>query len=139
MVIIDKHRVKQAIHKAERRTSGEIRVCVARLFWGDVLKAANKTFERLNMHATKDRNAVLFFIVPARRRFAVLGDHGIHGRVGQEFWRQVVHILSERFKQGDFTGGVVGGIETVGEELAKHFPYSADTDTNELPDDVVKD
>jgi uncharacterized membrane protein len=136
MVIIDKDRVRHAIHKAERRTSGEIRVCVARLFWGDVLKAAHKTFKRLNMHATKDRNAVLFFIAPARRKFAVIGDHGIHRRVGQEFWHQVVRILSERFKQDDFTGGVVVGIETVGEELAKRFPYRAGTDTNELPDDV---
>jgi uncharacterized membrane protein len=133
---IDKDRIKQAIQKAERRTSGEIRVSVSPLFWGDVRKAAGKAFERLGMTATKDRNAVLFFVVPARRKFVVLGDSGIHEKVGQEFWHHIVRTVSGKFKQGDFTGGLVAGIEAVGEDLAKHFPYHADSDINELPDEV---
>ena len=136
MVTIDKERIKQAIQKAERRTSGEIRVSVSPLFWGDVRKAAEKAFERLGMTATKDRNGVLFFVVPARRKFVVLGDSGIDEKVGQEFWHHIVGTVSERFRRGDFTGGLVAGIEAVGEDLAKHFPYDAASDTNELPDDV---
>ena len=95
MVTIDKERIKQAIQKAERRTSGEIRVSVSPLFWGDVRKAAEKAFDRLGMTATKDRNAVLFFVVPARRKFVVLGDSGIHEKVGQEFWHHIVRTVSE--------------------------------------------
>ncbi len=136
MVAIDKDRIKQAIQKAERRTSGEIRVSVSPLFWGDVRKAAEKAFERLGMTATKHRNGVLFFVVPARRKFVVLGDSGIHEKVGQEFWHHIVRTVSEKFKQGDFTGGLVAGIEAVGEDLARHFPYRAASDANELPDDV---
>lgn len=104
MVSIDKERIKEAIQRAERRTSGEIRVSVARPFWGDVRKAAENTFERLGMTATKQRNAVLFFVVPARHKFVVLGDRGIHEKVGQEFWQEIVRSLSERLKQGDITG-----------------------------------
>lgn len=136
MVSIDKERIKQAIQRAERRTSGEIRVSVARPFWGDVRKAAENTFERLGMTATKQRNAVLFFIVPSRHKFVVLGDRGIHEKVGQEFWQEIVRSLSERLKQGDITGGLVAGIEAVGEGLARHFPYHAHSDRNELPDDI---
>jgi uncharacterized membrane protein len=136
MVSIDKERIKQAIQRAERRTSGEIRVSVARPFWGDVRKAAENTFARLGMTETKQRNAVLFFIVPARHKFVVLGDCGIHEKVGQEFWQQIAHSLSERIKHGDITGGIVAGIEAVGEGLAAHFPYFADSDTNELSDDI---
>jgi uncharacterized membrane protein len=136
MVNIDKDRIKQAIHKAEMRTSGEIRVSVSPLFWGDVRKAAEKAFERMGMSATKDRNAVLFFVVPARRKFVVLGDSGIHEKVGAEFWHHLVRTVSVKFKEGDFTGGLVAGIETVGEDLAKHFPYRAGSDANELGDDV---
>jgi len=134
--IIDRDTVKRAIESAEHRTSGEICVSVAPLFWGSVEKAADKAFVRLGMTRTKDHNGVLFFVVPARRKFVVLGDRGIHDRVGQEFWESVAAAVSSKFREGDFTGGLVKGIEKVGEQLATHFPYDPSTDKNELPDDV---
>jgi uncharacterized membrane protein len=136
MQIIDRERIKQAIQAAEHRTSGEICVSVAPFFWGDIHKAADKAFARMGVAKTKHRNGVLFFVVPSRRKFVVLGDTGIHEHVGQEFWHRVVAVVSERFREGDFTGGLVRGIEEVGERLAAHFPYDAATDEDELPDDV---
>jgi uncharacterized membrane protein len=133
---IDVAAVRQAIKAAERRTSGEIRVSLSLFFWGSVRKAAERAFVRLGMIATKDRNGVLFFIVPSRRRFVVLGDVGIHAKVGQEFWEKTAAVMAEDFQKGDFTRGLVRGIEAAGEQLAAHFPYDAATDRNELPDDV---
>src|SRR5512136_682429 len=133
---VDVDRVQEAIAAAERQTSGEIRVSVARFFWGSVHHAAGKAFDRLGMARTKDRNGVLFFIVPGRRKFVVLGDAGIHAKVGQEFWDCVAGKMSGHFKKGEFTEGLVAGIEEAGRELAAHFPYDAATDVNELPDDV---
>jgi uncharacterized membrane protein len=134
--IIDKERIQNAIETAERRTSGEICVSVAPLFWGNIEKAAGKAFDRLGMSRTKDRNGVLFFVVPARRKFVVLGDQGIHNRVGQEFWDSIAAVVSEKFREGDFTRGLMEGIERIGEQLAIHFPYDSATDQNELPDKV---
>src|SRR5215475_4769704 len=128
--IIYRDRIRHAIEAAEHRTSGEICVSVAPLFWGSVEKAADKAFVRMGMSHTKDRNGVLFFVVPARRKFVVLGDRGIHERVGQEFWHAVVAAVSEKFRDGDFTGGLVKGIEKVAEQLATHFPYDESTDKN---------
>jgi len=136
MESVDTGRIEDAIRAAELRTSGEVRVSVSRLFWGDVEKAARKAFERMGMTQTRQRNGVLFFVVPSRRKFAVLGDAGIHEKVGQEFWYRIVNAVSDRFRTGDFTGGLVEGIELVGEQLAAHFPYDAATDKNELPDSV---
>jgi uncharacterized membrane protein len=133
---IDQQRVQQAIREAERQTSGELRVSVSRFFWGDVRKVADRAFGRLGMTATAQRNGILFFIVPSRRRFVILGDEGIHAKVGQEFWEKAAAAVSERFREGDFTTGLVHGIQMVGEQLAHHFPYDSATDTNELPDDV---
>jgi uncharacterized membrane protein len=132
---IDIPRVRQAIVEAERETSGEIRVSVAAFFWGDVQKAAARAFERMGMTATRQRNGVLFFLVPARRRFAVLGDEGIHARMGPEFWEHVTGAVAEYFVKGDFTGGLVHGIETVGRELATHFPPDPEH-PHELTDEV---
>lgn len=136
MRVVDAARIEEAIRQAELRTSGEIRVSVSRFFWGDVRKVADRTFARLGMADTRDRNGILFFIVPSRRRFVVLGDEGIHEKVGQAFWEQVAGAVSEHLRHGDFTLGLVNGIETVGEQLALHFPYDSTTDRNELSDGI---
>jgi len=133
---IDTQRIEETIQSAERQTSGEICVSVSPLFWGNVEKAAQKAFSRLGMARTRHRNGVLFFVVPSRRRFVVLGDEGIHAKVGQQFWHAVVDAVSERFHSGDFTGGLMKGIEVVGEQLATHFPFDATTDRNELGNQV---
>jgi len=133
---IDQERVLAAIREAERRTSGEVRVSVSPFFWGSVRRVAERAFNRMGMRATKDRNGILFFIVPARRRFTVLGDEGIHARVGQDFWEALAVVLSEHFRKGEFTKGLVKAIEAAGEKLAEHFPYDAAADVNELPDEI---
>jgi len=134
--IVDREKVKEAIQKAELRTSGEICVSVASFFWGSVEKAADKAFARLGVARTKEHNGVLFFIVPSRRKFVVLGDRGIHEHVGQEFWNRISEVVSVKFRDGDFTGGLIKGIEEIGEQLAAHFPYDPATDKDELSDDV---
>src|SRR5512137_531856 len=134
--LIDDDRVKAAIVAAERETSGEIRVSISRFFWGSVRHAAEKAFARMGMRATRDRNGILFFVVPSRRRFVVLGDEGIHQKVGQDFWDALVLAMAGDFKAGKFNEGLVRGIEECGRLLAAHFPYQGARDVNELSDDI---
>ena len=134
--LIDSDKVRQAIEAAEQRTSGEIRVSVAPWFWGSVDRAAQRAFVRLGMEKTAEHNGVLFFLVPSRQSFVVRGDDGIHARVGQAFWDELVAVMSAHFRRGEFTQGLVFGIYATGEKLALHFPYDAKRDVNELPDDV---
>ena len=133
---VDAEAVRRAIEEAESRTSGEIRVSVSTFFFGNVRRTAEAAFVRLGMNRTAERNGILFFVVPSRRAFVVLGDEGIHARVGQEFWDTVAAEISTRFKAGDFTGGLVQGITAAGAQLAAHFPYQGARDRNELPDEV---
>ncbi len=134
--IIDDDRVKAAIAAAEKRTSGEIRVSVSRFFWGSVRCAAEKAFNRMGMRQTRDRNGILFFVVPSRRRFVVVGDEGIHQKVGQDFWDKLVAAMAADFKIGKFNEGLIREIEECGRLLAIHFPYQGARDVNELPDDI---
>ena len=133
---VDAAQVLQAIVTAERASSGEIRVSMAAFFWGDVEKVARKAFVRLGMDKTAKRNGVLIFLVPSRKRFTILGDEGIHAKVGQDFWEDMARGLSDHFKRAEFTEGLVQGIAKVGERLAEHFPWEGNADRNELPDDV---
>jgi uncharacterized membrane protein len=134
--LVDAEAVERAIEAAERRSSGEIRVSVSTFFWGNVRRTAERAFVRLGMDRTAERNGVLFFVVPSRRTFVVLGDKGIHAAVGQKFWDAVAAAMSERFKKRDFTGGLVHGITEAGIRLADHFPHQGPRDQNELPDAV---
>ena len=133
---VDQARVTQAIQAAERLTSGEIVVSVSTFFWGSVQRAAEMTFERLGIRRTSERNGVLLFIVPSRRQFVLLGDEGIHAKVGQAFWDEAAAAISARFRAGDMTGALVDGVERIGAQLAAHFPHQGERDVNELPDAV---
>ena len=103
---LDVARVEEAIRAAEKRTSGELCVSIAPAFWGDVRKTAEQAFVRMGIAKTKQRNGVLFFVVPTRRQFTVLGDAGIHEKVGQQFWDGLTAQMTQSFHEDDFTGEI---------------------------------
>ncbi len=131
---VDGERIQRAIEDAERSTSGEIVVSVSPFFLGSVRRAAERAFDRLGLRRTRERNGVLLFVVPGRRQLFILGDEGIHGKVGQEFWERVAAAVSRRLGDGDPTGALVDGVGAVGRELAQHFPARPGDNPNELPD-----
>ncbi len=132
---IDVQAVHAAITASEKRTSAEIRVSVSVFFWGDVERAAHRAFDRLGMRNTRDRSGVLIFLVPARRKFAVIGDQGIHERAGDDFWRAVAGAMQADFRKGEFTAGLIAGVNALADELAVHFPPEPG-EHDQLPDDV---
>ena len=132
---LDNDRIVAAIAEAERRSSGEIRVHVTGRKPEDLEERARRRFELLGMTRTADRNGVLLYIAPAVRRFQVRGDSGIHDTAGPDFWKEVAHEMEESVRRGEFTEGIVQGVEKVGEILARHFPRGA-ADRDELPDAI---
>jgi uncharacterized membrane protein len=135
---LDEQRIVQAIGEAEQKTSGEIRVYISHKERHDALAFAKKRFQELGMSNTKERNAVLIYIVPRTRQFAVLGDMGIHQKCGDTFWKEIVSAMSQRMKDGKFTEAIIEAIHDVGAVLQKHFPASRD-DINELPNEIMGD
>jgi len=130
--------ISQAIGEAESKTSGEIRVLIQRgKLKSDPLVAAQRKFQRLRMHKTRERNAVLIFVAPRVHKFAVVGDQAIHERCGDELWHRVVERMRTHFQNGKFSAAVIEAIKEIGSVLARHFPQTV-RDTNELPDDVIE-
>ncbi len=139
--LLDKHAeqdIVNAIRLAERETSGEIRVHVRRICRGDALEEAKKIFGRLRMHNTRERNAVLIYVALDSRRFAILGDRGIHEKVGDLFWNGTRDKIASLFSQGALKEGIIAGVMDAGEKLKAHFPCRRN-DKNELPDTITKD
>ena len=135
---IEDEKILAAIAAAEAGTSGEIRVFITRHSPQDPLPDARRQFEALGMTKTPLRNGVLLYFAPRSRRFAIVGDEGIHLRCGQAFWDRVAEAMTVLLKAGDPEGAIIAGIREAGVELTRHFPKNP-ADRNDLPDSVVRD
>lgn len=135
---LDEQRIVSAIAEVERKSSGEIRVYVSHKSRRDVMTAAQRRFAKLGMTKTRARNGVLIYFAPVVRKFAIFGDIAIHQKCGDEFWRDISGIMSDKLKSGDFTEAIVAAVERVGAVLAQHFPTDA-ADKNELPNEIAGD
>jgi uncharacterized membrane protein len=131
----DQELLIDAIGKAELRTSGEIRVHLENFCVGNEIKVAQKVFRRLNMHHTAERNGVLFYIATMSRKIAVIGDEGIHRKLGTEFWNSIAGDLIREFKADHKAEALAKCILQCGEQLAKYFPRK-DDDKNELSNTI---
>lgn len=136
----DLHRISSAIAKAERNTKGEIRVSIRhRRHWRErsmpLHVLALGEFHRLGMHRTKERTGVLILLLFSERRFQIIADEGIHGRVEDGTWDALAEKISLHFREGKFCEGLIGAVSNVGAVLAKHFPGDA-VSADELPNEV---
>jgi uncharacterized membrane protein len=131
----DLEAVTRAVAEAERHTSAEVRVHLDHSCKGDVLQRAIRIFERLGMHKTAERHGVLLYVSVTDRKLAVIGDRGIHERVGEAYWRGLVDAVRERLRQQQSRDSLIHALAEVGRELARHFPRRPG-DKNELSDDV---
>ncbi len=131
----DQARIIKAIEKAELNTSGEIRVHIESRCKEDILDHAAFIFDKLEMHKTEQRNAILFYIAITDHKFAVIGDAGIHEKVGNDFWEKVKNEMTTYFKEGQLAEGLINGIEKAGNELKSYFPYQSN-DKNELDNEI---
>ena len=127
-----------AIHNAERMTSGEVRVFVeSKCSYMDAIDRAAELFFQLEMQKTNDRNAVLVYVAMKDRQLAVFGDEGIHNKVGNEYWSTEVKKMISNFNRENYAAGIAEVVKDIGVALTKNFPFNNDTDKNELPDDIV--
>jgi len=128
----------EAVRDAEKLTSGEVRVFVeSRCRYVDAMDRAFEIFDNLKMSQTKDRNAVLLYLAIKDHQLAVLGDEGIHQKVGNEYWDTEVRKMIKAFNRDNYAEGIVMCVEDIGEALHTYFPYDKIIDKNELPDDIV--
>jgi uncharacterized membrane protein len=134
----EKERIVEAIRLAEQRTSGEVRIFIeSRCRFIDAIDRAREIFFQLEMEKTAERNGTLVYVAVKDKQAAVLGDEGIHQKVGQKYWEEEVNKMMVCFQQAKLADGLVQCISDIGQALYQHFPYNSDTDKNELPDEIV--
>lgn len=133
----EKQQLVQAIRDSERLTSGEIRLYVeSHCKYVNPMERAKEMFLKLGMGNTKRRNGVILYIALKDRQFAILGDKGIHEKVGSAFWVKEAELLVSYFTRNEIVAGIDVCIREIGESLCRYFPFEGG-DENELPDDIV--
>jgi uncharacterized membrane protein len=130
--------IRDAIKEAEGETSGEIRVHIETRLSGNVLDRAAWIFKKIGMHATENRNGVLFYLAVKNKKFAIIGDGGINEKVTENFWDKTKNVLQKHFRSEKYAEGLIEGILMAGQQLKEHFPHKKD-DINELPDEISFD
>ena len=134
----EKLRIVEAVRKAEKMTSGEVRVFVeSRCSYMDAIDQAKEIFAKLKMYETEDRNAVLVYVALEDKQLAIFGDEGIHRKLGNDYWNAEVKKMISEFNKENYADGITEVVNDIGEALTQLFPYNNDTDKNELPDDIV--
>jgi uncharacterized membrane protein len=130
--------IAEAIRRAEQRTSGEVRIYLEnRCRYVDPLDRAQQIFAQLKMSETAERNATLIYVAVKDKQAAILGDEGIHQKVGQKYWEDEVGKMLLYFRKQHLAEGLIQIVTDIGEVLHYYFPYDRETDKNELPDDIV--
>lgn len=99
-------------------------------------RMAMSEFHRLGLSSTEARTGVLLFVSLFEHRVVVIGDAGIHTRVGAEHWDATRAAILAGIRRGSISSGLCDGIRLCGEVLERHFPWTHG-DRNELPDRVV--
>lgn len=135
--------IEQAIKASETAHVGEVRFVVEGALDGTPLfkdqsarERAIDVFSQLRIWDTEHNNGVLIYLLLADRDVEIVADRGIHAKVGLGEWEQICGTMETAFKQENYEGGVVSGIQAVTRHLMKHFPASG-AGQNELPDKPV--
>ena len=95
---------------------------------------ALRAFHEHGLNRTEKGTGVLVFASLLERRAHVIGDHGIHAKMGEAEWQRALDRLVQGMAQGDPARGFCDAIALVGARLAEHFPRAGAPAGNELPD-----
>src|SRR6266545_2046718 len=101
-----------------------------------VREAALLEFYASGLYRTREENGVLIYLSVFERRVVVLGDRGIHEKMGSPHWDEVRDLIIQGVREGRAREGICAAVEACGKALAQHFPRRAG-DVNELPDQVL--
>jgi uncharacterized membrane protein len=134
--------IGRAVAEQERRHRGELRVVIegglplqALVLRRSARERAQQLFARFGVGNTNDAAGVLLYLLLADRRVEIVADRGIHERVGGTAWETICGAMQREFAAGRYEQGVLGGLSSVSDLLAQHFPAGpGDRNPNELPD-----
>lgn len=100
-------------------------------------RAAHEQFFTQGIHKTRDSSGVLLFVSVRERHVEIVADEGIHAKVGEAKWQEIVDAFVANVKAGNVADGFSAAAASIGQAMAASYPRAAD-DENELPNGLVE-
>lgn len=129
-------KLQNKIAGLEILTSAEIKIVFCKSAWFGIVAKAKKVFQKLNMHKTVNRNAVLILILERDRELLIYGDQGINVHLNERYWSDIRDDMIDLFKDGKYYIGLSIGLEKIAHSLSQYFP-AKENDINEVSNEIV--
>ncbi len=100
------------------------------------LDQAKNMFYDYQVADTEQRTGILLFISFFEKQVVILGDVGISEVVPEDRWQDIVTTLIQGLKQGKTTPSICQAIQSCGQLLEQSDIQHAESDNNELSDNV---
>jgi putative membrane protein len=97
---------------------------------------AMQQFFAQDIYTTPGHTGVLLFVSAAERYAEIVTDAGIHSKVPDTEWHDIIGELTAEIGKGNAGRGLIQAIHRIGAHLAAHFPASA-AKQNHLPNHLV--
>lgn len=134
-------RISNKIKEAEKKTSAEIVVVIKekrKLFESNktIKELSEDEFIRAGIVNTAEKTGVLIFILLSEKQFYILADKKISDKFPQQIFDSIAKEMSNQFKSGKFSKGIINCIDILSELLSQDFPIEPD-DIDELSNKIV--
>ena len=134
-------RISNKIKEAEKKTSAEIVVVIKekrKLFESKkaIRELAEDEFIRAGIANTAEKTGVLIFILLSEKQFYILADEKISHKVSQQTFDLIANEMSNQFKSGKFSTGIINCINILSELLSRNFPIKPN-DLDELSNKIL--
>ncbi|HXV10598.1 MAG TPA: YgcG family protein [Burkholderiales bacterium] len=110
-----RRRLAEVLRQHEQKTGNQIAVLTVPTIRGEgVEEYAVRVFEQWKLGQKGKDNGVLVLVVPQDRRMRIEVGYGLEGTVTDAHASRIIrNVMTPRFRDGDFNGGVARGVDAL--------------------------
>lgn len=114
-----------------------LRLIPSRVKHARASRLAQAQFYTQGVQLTAHHSGVLFFVSLAERYVEIVADRGIHEKLGEAHWKDIIDKFVARVRRGEVADGFVDAIGACGIAMAAHYPPDP-SDSSELSDGLIE-
>ena len=100
-------------------------------------RLAKAQFYIQGVQLTPHHSGVLFFVSLAERYVEIVADKGIHEKIGEAHWKDIIDKFVAQVRRARVADGFVDAIGACGAAMATHYPPDPH-DVSELSDGLIE-